>query len=110
MNTWSMVRRGGRSFLLPLDNNEMKDHRPSEQSMQDGFLHVHPIFGLVEDDRLRAVENVGGNFQSPVRRKTVHKDSVRRGKGHQFRIDLVWLEHRVAHVPFGLKTHARPGI
>ncbi len=45
--------------------------------MQDGFLHVHAIFGLVEDHRLRAVKDFLRNFEAAVRRKTVHKDSVR---------------------------------
>jgi len=35
-----------------------------EQSMQDGFLHVHAVFGLIENDRLGAVEDFRSDFQA----------------------------------------------
>src|SRR5713101_180845 len=81
-----------------------------EQSMQDGFLHVHAVFGLIEDDRLRTVEDFRGDFQAAVRRKTVHEYGVRRGERHQLGVDLIRLEHGVSHLPLGLKSHAGPGI
>jgi len=55
-----------------------------KQSVQDGLLHVHAIFGLVENERVRAIEDFRGDFQAAVRRKAVHKDSVWGGKRHQF--------------------------
>src|SRR5713226_7639226 len=81
-----------------------------EQSMQDGFLHVHAVFGLIEDDRLRTVEDFRSDFQAAVRRKAVHEYGVRRGERHQFGVHLIRLEHGVAHLPLGFKTHAGPGI
>jgi len=66
--------------------------------MQDGFLHVHAVLGLIEDDRLPAVEDFRRDFQAAVRRKTVHKHSVRRGERHQLGVHLVRLKHGVSHL------------
>ena len=81
-----------------------------EQGVQDGFLHVHPIFGLVEDDGLRAVENFGRNFEAAVRRKTVHENSFGRGHGHEFGVDLIGREDRSARFGFRLEAHTGPSV
>jgi len=78
--------------------------------MQDGFLHVHAIFGLVEDDGLRAVENFRRDFEAAVRRKTVHEDGVGSGESHEFGVDLIRLEDGVAGFFFSFEAHAGPGI
>jgi hypothetical protein len=40
----------------------------------------------------------------------MHEHGVRCGQRHQFGIDLIGLEDRVAHFAFFLETHAGPGI
>ena len=40
----------------------------------DGFLRVHAVFGLVEDDGLRAVEDCVGDFGAAVCGEAVHED------------------------------------
>jgi hypothetical protein len=45
----------------------------AEQRVQDGLLHVHAIFRLVEHHGLRSIENFGRDFVIAVRRKTVQK-------------------------------------
>src|SRR6266851_1051884 len=82
----------------------------SEQSVQDGLLHVHAIFGLIEGDGLRTVEHFGRDFQAAVRRKAVHEHGVRRSKRHQPGIYLIRLEHGVAHFLLGFEAHASPRI
>ena len=78
--------------------------------VQDGFLHVHTIFGLLQDNGIRSVEHFVGHFRAAVRRKTVHEDGVRSGLLHEFAIHLVGLEDLAANLFFGFKTHAGPGI
>src|SRR5260370_14390598 len=82
----------------------------SEQSMQDSFLHVHAVFGLIENDRLWAVEDFRSNFQAAVRRKTAHERGVRRGERHHLGVDLIRLERGLAHLPLVFKSHAGPRI
>src|SRR5580704_94845 len=53
------------------------EERSTEERLQDCFLRVHAVFGLVEDHRLRSIENFGGNFRAAVRRKTVHEHGIR---------------------------------
>src|SRR5216683_3401977 len=78
--------------------------------MQDGLLHVHAVFGLIEDDRPGAVEDFRRDFQTAVRRKTVHEHGVRGSKRHQLWIHLVGLEGGDAYVLFGFEAHAGPRI
>src|ERR1700738_5617323 len=68
-----------------------------EQSVQDGLLHLHTIFGLVENERAGAVKDFRRDFQAAVRRKTVHEYGIRRSERHQLGIDLIGLEDCVAH-------------
>ncbi len=42
----------------------------------DGFLGVQAVFGLVEDDRLRAVEDGVGDLGVAVGGEAVHEDGV----------------------------------
>src|SRR2546430_6877186 len=55
-----MIRRPPRSTLFPYTTLFRS---------QDGLLHVHAVFGLIEDHRLRAVEYFRRDFQAAVRRK-----------------------------------------
>jgi hypothetical protein len=42
----------------------------------DPFLYMHPIFGLVENDRLGAVDHFVGNFFAAMGRQAMHKERV----------------------------------
>ncbi len=53
---------------------------------------MHPILGLVKDDRLRAVKDGVCNLCVPVRRKAVHEYCIRLGTSHEGLIYLVRLE------------------
>ena len=77
----------------------------AEQHEDDGLLGVHAVFGLVEDDRLRAVEDGVGDLGVAVRGQAVHEDGVRLGVGHQLFVDLVGLEDGGALGGFVLEAH-----
>src|SRR5579859_1906376 len=108
------MRRKAGTACRALTNSKrcdaMESIEESEQSVQDGFLHIHAVLRLIEYDRLRAVENFGSDFEAAVRRKTVHKGGVGSGKSHQFGIDLVGREDGFADIFLGFETHAGPGI
>ena len=71
--------------------------------MQDRFLHVHAIFGLIENHGLRAIENFRSDFIAAMRGKAVHEDSVRRGERHELCVHLIRLENFIAHFFFASK-------
>src|SRR2546430_1132296 len=78
-----MLLSWGAAVLRPTKKvrcDAMKSIARLEQSMQDRFLHVHAVFGLVQDDRLRAIEDFRRDFQAAVCRKTVHEDGIRRAE------------------------------
>ena len=47
----------------------------AEQHEDDGFLSVHAVLGLVEDNGLRAVEDGVRDFSAAVRGEAVHESS-----------------------------------
>src|SRR5271170_7189309 len=59
------------------------------QRLQNRFLHVHAIFRLIENYRLRAVEHFRSDFTLAMRRKAVHEESVGRGESHQRGVHLI---------------------
>src|ERR1700733_11798743 len=78
----------------------------AEEHEEDGLLGVHAVFGLVEDDGLRAVEDRVGDFGVAMRGEAVHEDGVRLGVGHEGFVDLIGLEDWAALGGFGLEPHA----
>ena len=40
----------------------LRRQRSTEERLQNGFLHIHAIFRLLEHDGLRAIENFAGDF------------------------------------------------
>jgi len=78
--------------------------------MQDGLLDVHAIFGLVQDDGGRRVQDLVGDFRATVGREAVHEDRARGRVIHEFAIDLKLLEGGAANFFLGFKAHAGPGI
>ncbi len=72
----------------------------------DGLLGVHAVFGLVEDDGLRAVEDGIGDFGVAVRGQAVHEDGIGLRVGHQLFVDLEGLEDGRAAGGFVLQAHA----
>ena len=78
----------------------------AEQHQQQSFLRVHTVFGLVENDGLRPVEDGVRYFGVAVRGEAVHEDGVLLGVGHQGFVDLVGLEDRGALGGFVLEAHA----
>ncbi len=78
----------------------------AEKHEQDGLLRVHAVFGLVEDDGLRAVEHGVGDFGVAVCGKAVHKDGVGLRERHEGFVDLVGLEDGRALGGFMLEAHA----
>ena len=91
-------------------HSKKSGRRHLEQSVQDGFLHVHAIFGLVQDYGVRAIQNFRSYFEAAMGWEAVHEDGFRRGVRHQFGIDLIGLEDGVADFAFFFEAHAGPGI
>ena len=63
---------------------------------EDAFLGVEAVFGAVEDDGLRAVDDFGGDFLPAVGGEAMHEDGVGGGLVHQALVDLVGGEEVVA--------------
>src|SRR5260221_7985207 len=64
-------------------------HAAAQQLIEDGFLDVHAVFGLVEDDARLRIDNSIRHFLAAVRGQTVHEERVRRGFCHECFVDLV---------------------
>jgi hypothetical protein len=47
--------------------------------VQDGFLHVHAIFRLIEDNGGWTVENFVCDFRAAMGRKAMHKNGIGSG-------------------------------
>ena len=67
---------------------------------------MHAVFGLVEDDGLRAVEDCVGDFGVAARGQAVHEDGVGRGFGHQRFVHLKGAEDGRALGGLVLEAHA----
>ena len=78
----------------------------AEEHEQDGFLGVHAVFGLIEDDGLRAVEDGVGDFGVAMRGEAVHEDGVGLSVCHEGFVDLIGLEDWGAFGSFVLEAHA----
>ena len=51
-------------------------------------MHVQAVFRLVPDQRVRPVDDSGGDFLAAVRRQAVQEQRVRAGRGHHRVVDL----------------------
>src|SRR5580704_17089519 len=60
----------------------------AEEHEGDGLLGVHAVFGLVEDDGLRAVEDGVGDFRAAVRGQAVHEGGAGLRVAHELIVDL----------------------
>ncbi len=78
----------------------------AEQQQQQGLLRMQAVFGLIEDDGLRAVEHCVGDFGIAARGQAVHEDRVRRGLGHQRLVHLEGPEDGLALGGLVLEAHA----
>ena len=68
----------------------------AEQQQQQCFLAMHAVFGLIEDDGLRAVEHFVGDFSIAARGQAVHEDRMGSGFTHQRFVHLEGSEDRLA--------------
>ena len=62
--------------------------RLAKRMQQERLVHVQPVLGLVENDRLRSIRHLGRHFLVPVHRQAVHEDRLRVGFGHQTGVTL----------------------
>src|SRR3981081_3055067 len=69
-------------------------NRAAQQQIQNGFLNMHAIFRLLEDERVFRVHHFVSHFLTAMRRQTVQEHRVRSGFGHEFAIHLVRREDR----------------
>src|SRR5882724_2498819 len=65
----------------------------AKERVRDCFLHVHAIFRLIQNDRLRAIENFRRDFVAAMRREAMHENSAALGKRHELPVHLIWLEY-----------------
>ena len=70
---------------------------------------MKPVLGLVEDDGLRAVHHLVGDFLAAMGRQAMHEDRVLRGGAHELRIHLIWRENGAAEVFVGV-AHGHPAV
>ena len=82
----------------------------AEQEQEQGFLRVHAVFGLVEDDGLRTVEHLVGDFGVAARGQAVHEHRVRLRFLHQGFVDLEGAEDGRALGGFMLHAHGDADI
>ena len=61
----------------------------AEAPGEDALLRVQAVLGLVEDHRLRTVDDLGGHLLAAMRGQAVHEDRVGLGLRHQARVDLI---------------------
>ena len=78
---------------------------PGEQTL----LRVQSVLSFVEHHRLRAVNDLVGDFLAAVRRQAMHEQRVGLGLRHQAGIDLVSLKDIVS-VPAVTIAHRHPSI
>src|SRR6266581_2150850 len=89
------------SDIVDLAAEKLEDHR---------LLGVQPVFGLVEDDRLRSVDDGVGDLFAPVRGQAVHEDRGPVGEAQERRTHLIAAEG--LEPPFALLflSHADPHV
>ncbi len=82
----------------------------AEEHQQESLLRVHAVFGLVEDDGLRSVEDGVGDFGVAMRGEAVHEDGIGLSVRHQCFVDLIWLEDWSTLGHLMLESHAGADI
>jgi len=83
-------------------------HAAAQQLIEDGFLDVHAVFGLVEDDARFRIDNSIRHFLAAMRGETVHEERVRRGFRHECFVDLVGRKFCSAGFLLVFPSHAGP--
>src|SRR5258706_1088667 len=86
--------------LVPLPILHEGDH--------DRLLHVQPVLRFVIDDRLRAVDDLGGNLFAAVRRKTMQEDGLFLRQRHDAIVDDPPGEVLLPLRCLGFLPHRRP--
>ena len=71
---------------------------------------MKPIFGLIENNRLRRVDNIICDLMASVCRKTVQKNRIGMGLGHQIPVDLEGRKDLDSFFFFCLLSHRCPGV
>src|SRR5712664_688151 len=89
------------SDIVALAAEQLEDHR---------LLGVQPVFGLVEDDRLRSVDDGVGDLFAPVRGQAVHEDRGRVGEAEERRTHLIAAEGLEPPVALLFLPHADPHV
>ena len=59
------------------------------QQRHDRLLGMQPVLGLLENRLRMSLQHFFRDFLTSIRRQTMHDHHPRRGRPHQFRIDLV---------------------
>src|SRR6266436_6393591 len=67
------------------------------------------IFGLVEDHRLRPIDDFVGDFLAAMGREAMHENGLGFCSSHQPGVDLVWLEEVVPALAAAV-SHRYPGV
>ena len=71
---------------------------------------MQPVFRLIPDHRLGAVDDPGGHLLAAVRRQAVHEEGVRPGQGHHGLVDDIAGKGAQTGLLFGLLAHAGPDV
>mmetsp|Transcript_26799 Transcript_26799/g.52049 ORF Transcript_26799/g.52049 Transcript_26799/m.52049 type:complete len:226 (-) Transcript_26799:68-745(-) len=77
----------------------------------DGVLRMHPVLGLAEDVRLRALDHAVGHLAPALRRQAVQEDGLLLpGRRHQLLIHLVGHEDLLPGLGLFLLLHRCPHV
>lgn len=77
---------------------------------QHGALRVHPVLGLLEDHRPRALDDGVGRLDAPLGGKAVLEERLRARLLHHLLVDLEALEPLPARRGLVLLAHRRPDV
>ena len=78
--------------------------------IQNRFLHMEPVFGLVENSLRVRLESFLVDFLAAVRGQAVHHQHIRLGQLHKVAIDLVAAQHFDALCCLLLLAHRNPNV
>lgn len=83
---------------------------PPDQPFQQRLLQVQPVLGLVPGSGLGAVQDLAGDFLSPVGRQAVQDDGIGPGVLQESAVHLVGGKDLFSRLSLSLLSHRGPDV